>query len=279
MPLPEYLVSVARPHPTRFTQRFDNKNQWTFYKLDAGGRSSLSVLCCACFLLPVLAITLWLLTWCPDESDSLDASTSEHLLVGCGPGQVNNTVNSTQNCVIVSAYDLKHGGEEESCCNVTRVVVLASFVLLLGFPGIFCLVSALAPLIDHIYYYYRPLGRQLYVNYPEVFDGFGSVDHEAETRFVNHLRALTLLYTVDRLSRLPSPNYKWSCVGRFLWQCRSMYHFQWARSHREWVLRVAVYPDGSVLCRIDDRDIGAAELFCDQLYRMLARLGRSCGCA
>ena len=278
-PLPEYLVSIARPRPTRFTPRFDNTNQWTFFKLDARGRGSLSLLCCACFLMPMMVITLWLLFWCPGEGDRLSIRSAEKPPVACTEARnTPNASNTTIGCAEASADDFDVSLDEASCGKLTRFAVLASFLLLLGCPGMFCLVSALEPVIDHIYYYYRPLGRQLYVNYPEVFDGYGPVgEYEPETRLVNHLRCLTLLYTVDTLSKMPAASRRLSWVGRFMWRCRPMYHFQWARSHREWVLRVDVNPDGSVVCRVDDRSIGAADICCDFVYRVLERLESCCG--
>ena len=278
-PLPEYLVSIARARPTRFTPRFDNTNQWTFYKLDARGRGSLSLLCFSCFLMPTMVITLWLLFWCPAGDTSLSIQPPEQPPVACADvAAVSNATNSTKGCDTALLDDFDVSVDEASCDKLTRFAVLATFLLLLGCPGMFCLVSALEPVIDHMYYYYLPLSRQLYVNYPEVFDGYGPVgEFEPETRLVNHLRCLTLLYTVDALSRMPAPSRQMTWLGKFWWRCQPMYHYQWARSHREWVLRVDVNPDGSVVSKLDVRVLGAGDRCFDFVYRALERLGGCCG--
>lgn len=273
-PLPNYLITLARPHPTAYTTKFDEVRWKSWYRRETVSRFSSSMLFGLCLMFPILVMMLWLTAWCPEESREAEIESLSATAVDCDhiepPMQMNTS--ETQNCTTQASSVDSAVESLKGCSDLTRYTVLALFLVVLGCPSLLCLLCAIAPIIDFSYYYCSPLGAQLYVNYPEVPGGFAA-QNTPQARLVNHIRALTLLYTVHTLNRRPLSSTDVSCCGKMRWACNVTHHYQWGRCHRDWVLRADVRPDGSVLCEAVDRRWTAADVWCEKWGALLERMG------
>lgn len=256
-PLPRHLIRAARRHPFPYDHRFDD-GKWHF--TTPGNNQSWVLLMFLCSWMPVIVIMCWLMSWCPSipRYEVLPAPPlppPPPPVVECHrpAGDPNNTWMYFSPVCSETAVPLPPQApppvivtEYCRCGHTARVVVFWILSVILGFPGICCILASISPVIDYFMYYYFPLGQQLRTAYPIYYDSWRPMSPQ-KAAYLNHMRALTLLYTVQSLSRLPTSGENLSFFQRFLWRCSLIHHYQIFGDG--WVLRAEVEPSGAVKVR------------------------------
>lgn len=279
-PLPPYLEHHARRCPTHHVPEFDSMADKEPLPMNERTKIRFFAWCCGLLALPVACILFWLLLWCPENGHMIPQQSTPAVLLPSECTYKGRVESGDLGFNITSACapppEVLFIEDERSCsAPFWRYFVLSLFILFMGCPGLCCLQVVVRLSMELAVYFLCPLNQQLYFNYPEVSLGVPPI------ALVDHVRALTLLHTVDRLSRQPVEGTRrtwWSMVA---WSCSSMYHYQWARHEGESVWRFDVQPNGSVEYKSAARNPGCGFYhfyvrISQSFFRTLDRCGLKC---
>lgn len=246
-PLPAVLVHFTESHPTPYNPLFDALQ----ISLDEPPVRFVVACSCGCIGVSLMFIIFFATIWCPTDYESPESQILDPP-VACTPVDANGNVVQTRNETVACALQSDPGEyiDIADACGVTkwRYIGLGLLLIVMGIPALVCFTVLVRLVWKQFVFYLFPLKHQQYRNFPPAVP---TNSEEPELALVHHLRALTLLYTVHKLSRRPLQARN-PCVPKWLWDMYHTHHFQWAcvQGHDQQdlgrVWRFSVYADGTV---------------------------------